>query len=337
MNVPYGWTEDAYRDYLEYKRVVEAGKEHPDSKRANVPDTRPPSHGGAEEAFWEYLNYRDSLPKHGRIWHLCGLIQQPDVRAVMAGFFSFPRKAFQMKCIAPPFTTNYSTVGTAFDYLMRFLIRYHVPQAVDSPWVAYHGGMALKATGSSLAPRAEAMLERAEDAYNDFLAMGHISERLLICALQLAQLDAVYRAGWIDERLGETDAADVADLEHLGRLIPIEQFVGNVPCLLNPAFNRCHPINVRADADLIMSDAIIDIKVTKQNSMRLEFFRQLVGYYSLAAMGGFSYDSCSVIINQIGVYFARCGQLVTFDVNELRTDRPLKGWLEWLTARSFKG
>ena len=85
-----------------------------------------------------------------------------------------------------------------------------------------------------------------------------------------------------------------------------------------------------------MGDALIEIKVTKQN-MRLEFVRQLVGYYSLAAMDGFSSDTYSVVINRIGVYFARCGQLITFAIDDLRSDRPLEQWLEWFTERSFRG
>ena len=50
--------------------------------------------------------------------------------------FKKPRIKIDGGIKAPSVTTRYSLVGTAFDYLMRFYLKYNNPQAEDKQWVA---------------------------------------------------------------------------------------------------------------------------------------------------------------------------------------------------------
>jgi len=50
----------------------------------------------------------------------------------------FPKPGFSVKreILAPPLTSHYTLVGTAFDYLMRFYLKYLNPRAITRKWVA---------------------------------------------------------------------------------------------------------------------------------------------------------------------------------------------------------
>jgi len=67
---------------------------------------------------------------------LISFIKIPEVRRKFAE--TFPKQPFKLdaKIVAPPLTKNYSLVGTAFDYLMRFYIEYLNPKSITKKWVA---------------------------------------------------------------------------------------------------------------------------------------------------------------------------------------------------------
>ena len=50
----------------------------------------------------------------------------------------FPKPAFIIKkeLLAPPLSKNYALVGTAFDYLLRFYIKYINPNTITRRWIA---------------------------------------------------------------------------------------------------------------------------------------------------------------------------------------------------------
>lgn len=51
---------------------------------------------------------------------------------------TFPKPIFKEKAkiIAPPLTNNYSLIGIAFDYLMRFFLKHLNPEANEDVWRA---------------------------------------------------------------------------------------------------------------------------------------------------------------------------------------------------------
>ena len=59
-----------------------------------------------------------------------------DVKKKFQECFSKTKFAVKKEILAPPLTKNYGRVGTAFDYLLRFYLKYLNPQADTHRWVA---------------------------------------------------------------------------------------------------------------------------------------------------------------------------------------------------------
>lgn len=60
-----------------------------------------------------------------------------DVRDKFKQEFVKPKFSSNQEILAPPLTKSYSTVGTAFDYLLRFYLEYLNSGAITKVWIAY--------------------------------------------------------------------------------------------------------------------------------------------------------------------------------------------------------
>ena len=68
---------------------------------------------------------------------LTDFIKLPDVKAKFQAEFHKPKFDVQQELLATsPNGSNYRLVGTAFDYLLRFYIKYQNPHAKETRWVA---------------------------------------------------------------------------------------------------------------------------------------------------------------------------------------------------------
>ena len=84
-----------------------------------------------------------------------------------------------------------------------------------------------------------------------------------------------------------------------------------------------------ADADLILDDILIEIKVTKKLELRREYFNQLIGYYLLSLVGGVNGNTDIKPIKRIGVYFARHGYLWQIPLSEIAPQKTFDEFLVW--------
>ena len=75
---------------------------------------------------------------------LTSFLNKKDVREKFREEFPKPTFNIKKELLAPPFTKRYGLVGTAFDYLLRFYIKYLNPSAITKPWVAERGLEILK-------------------------------------------------------------------------------------------------------------------------------------------------------------------------------------------------
>jgi len=72
-------------------------------------------------------------------------LNNKDVRKKFQEEFSKPIFNKKKKTLlAPPLTTRYSRIGTAFDYLLRFYIKYLNPKAITRQWFAENSVILLK-------------------------------------------------------------------------------------------------------------------------------------------------------------------------------------------------
>jgi hypothetical protein len=140
---------------------------------------------------------------------------------------------------ALPLTTNYHCTGTAFDYLMRFYVEKLNSCAKRTSWVAEQSLALLQAhcRSRSTLKRASRIVETAREHYCSYLKNKREEKpgrKLILAAVDLAQLDLVYRIGVFDLR--PVERAVVTDLGNLLALLRTDDFRAKRTCLLNPIF-----------------------------------------------------------------------------------------------------
>lgn len=265
----------------------------------------------------------------------------------------FLRPAFTLKTEikAAPLTNNYTIVGTAFDYLMRFYIQHHNNGSFiqNSIWVAEHSYRSLKKQFSSgkkektrtgfrcdkifktkdLLKIITDQYELAKLNYSKFILDGQVTDNLIANTIYLAKLDMYVRAGIIDQNLDYHDPDDIKDLHSLISLVRKENFKAKDKCYLNPTFGEGSVLVSGADADLIIDNTLIDIKVTKHLRLEREHLNQILGYYTLSLIGGINNDSYDKPIENIGLYFARHGELWTLPVLQFGNKRKFDDFKDW--------
>jgi hypothetical protein len=250
----------------------------------------------------------------------------------------FLRPEFNLKTEikAPPLTNNYGIVGTAFDYLTRFQLRYvNRDIAVQrGNWVADHAFSLLSARWVS--EGAIDVLEMVTEQYNrtksnyaDYIQNGNLTDELIENAIFLAKLDNYFRAKVIEQSFDAHNPEDIKDLKALVSLLDLDKFVAKEKCYFNPTFGAGSSLVGGADADLIIDNTLIDIKTTKHLKLEREHLNQVIGYYILSLIGGVNNNPDEQPIENIGIYFARHGELWTIPIRQLGTQSKFEDFKDW--------
>lgn len=275
----------------------------------------------------------------------------------------FPKPGFSVKreILAPPLTSHYTLVGTAFDYLMRFYLKYLNPRAITRKWVAEEslesflrlrgvpcfnvdsGKLDLEESLSSLSENGKALFKRiqkitqqAKVKYTEFLNSGKITNELMKSALLLAQLDPIVRAGVVDVNIGIIDDKNIKDLKNLIFFVNSKTFKANKICLLNPTFDKASTLVGGADVDLVIDNMMIDIKTTKKFELQRAYFNQLIGYYVLYRIGGIDGMPSGHGIKRLGLYFSRYAYLYVINVRDIIDEDTFSNFVEWFRKRACK-
>ncbi|QKR00826.1 hypothetical protein GWK48_10915 [Metallosphaera tengchongensis] len=252
---------------------------------------------------------------------------------VIVEVIPIPKDYFQgsKNCIAKPKTKNYSTVGTAFDYLLRSYLKYLHPDAEE---VSIIGLTSLKFVENRIDQFGKIKLEnkmldkddlrsikRVVKEYlkekKEYLAQGKLTKRYAELTMKFARLDSIYRAGIYEDVDAPVEEGDVDDLINLYSIVPdeLKNFSGKY--LLNPHFRDVSDLVRGADVDLIMGNTMIDIKTTKGMELDKYTWSQLVGYLMLADEVRSRYSDFPYIEN-IGIYYSRYGKLWTIGADYVR-------------------
>jgi hypothetical protein len=215
--------------------------------------------------------------------------------------------------VASPTSTNYSLIGTAFDYLMRFGIERECDNVITRPWVAWLGmHFANGVFDFDDASTIQKKVSNAENIYTDFIRKVVEVEDIVQACLDLANIDTLYRTGRalpIDEMFNYVDAYG-DDLIRLYDAIPMDVFKGRHNIMLNPIFGDGSALVGGADADIIVDGCIIDIKTTKIPGVSSSAIKQLAGYYVLASISG-------IAIDRLGIYSSRFGRLLSYNAEDV--------------------
>lgn len=277
---------------------------------------------------------------------LSTFLARQDVREKFRLEFPKPPIGTDRELLAPPHSIRYSLVGTAFDYLLRFYLQRLNPKAVHRRWVAVEGLRKLanrvplvydvdagRLSDEDWSVKAgRKALDKARTAYTAYLESGRVADPLLRGAIYLAQLDVVYRSGWVDENLGVAHREDVHDLRNLLSLVNPDNFRANRSCLLNPTFGDASRLVGGADADLVIDSMLVDVKTTKNFVLRREDFNQLIGYMVLHDLAGFEGIRSKRRIGKLAIYFSRHAHLETFDVRDIVNPDTYPGFVKWFST-----
>jgi len=290
---------------------------------------------------------------------LTSFIKIPEVSAKFRSDFKLPSVKLEGEIKAPPITTNYPLMGTAFDYLMRFYLERINKNAIADHWVAENSVAMLNAmsqvakkkskTPKKLLPSKQKIMEEFRDVSSQIIAAsnkmselmddakrihavylknGDLNSDILKTSIVLAQMDAFYRSGNIHPNLGSVEEGDIADLRNLISLVSPDIFKSRKLCVLNPTFGYGSELVGGADADLIIDNTLIDIKTTKYLSFTQEHYNQLIGYYILSKLGRLN-DSMDVPIHNIGIYFSRHGILHTITSDHIEDNPNFPKFVTW--------
>jgi hypothetical protein len=268
---------------------------------------------------------------------LTTFLEEADVRAKFREFFPRPKFVVEMPLLVPSQNKNYSLIGTAFDYLLRFHLEYWLGHRSQKRWVAF-GALSRIAEDHDykLAKYAKSALELAVKIHEKFLVSGDCGSDLLYACLKLAQFDAVVRAAHVSSKhiMDVNTKTEAQELRQLLEIVPTELFRTASLCFLNPTFGEGSVLVGGADADLILDDVLIDIKTTKKLELSQDYYNQILGYYILHKIGGITNYSGAVEINYIAIYFSRYGHLYKVDVGSLIDEARFQLFMDWFVARA---
>lgn len=224
---------------------------------------------------------------------------------------------------------NYSLIGTAFDYALRFEILRKYPWAKENKWVAQEGAKLILLSGNPFFQKwerpASRTLESAKDARNVYYKNPNSENlrKLVEMCFRLSHLDSVYReyrlpSGPVPkEKLMPSPQDSEMDevislLSKSTKFIDSARFAQSKFIELNPSFGKYSAILGGADADIITSTSLIDLKTFLSMKIGNYELAQIVGYYMLLQMSienplNFPEHSSPKFptVNEIGMFFPR--------------------------------
>jgi len=264
---------------------------------------------------------------------LTTLLKEKDVAQRFAQEFPVPSVSLEGPVIATPLSKNYGLVGTAFDYLLRFFLELlNGGRCINRRWVAELAPKYIPSLDQldvqgriDLVKKARHMLVGALLHHGRYLDEGVLSDEVIRSCLHLAYLDGIYRGHRITQDFGKVDERDVQDLRNLIAIVVPAKFVAFNHCYLNPTFGVASEIVGGADADLLIDNALIEIKTTKYLSLKPEYYHQLIGYYLLAMLGKEHGRLELPEIDRICIYYARQAYMLSVSIEDIRTESAMRG------------
>ncbi len=266
---------------------------------------------------------------------LTSFLNNKDVRQRFRLEFRKPPFLAQSEILTPPISNNYSHVGVAFDYLLRFYLQHLNSDLAKTKkfWVAEHALDELH-EDPNLHSAGEDIIGEAKVRLHHYLKTGQMTRELMESALLLATLDPIYRSGFGHEFVGKINSADIKDLENMLSIVDPKIFKAQELCLLNPNFDKASTLVGGADADLIIDDTLIDIKTSQYCKIPRDDFNQIVGYYVLHVLGGVGGLEPKPKINKVGIYFSRYAYLLSFEMDSIINRKTFPDFLAWFNDRA---
>ncbi|MEK5530659.1 hypothetical protein MKX79_14935 [Viridibacillus sp. FSL R5-0468] len=251
-------------------------------------------------------------------------------------------EAFSSKySIEAPYNLNYpqqsSVVGTAFDYMARFIVAQKINSNKIDVFVDLTAGRGLEIIKRYCNKKTIRLLEKKfEDGINlvnEFVNNNIKFEKLLLFAVYMARLEIVYRSGIPPKdikssMLGKEESEIVVDLKQLCEVF-IERFIipqvitSNSNVVFNPHFGVASLSCGGADADIYIDGTLYDFKTTKATGYRWQEIAQIFSYYLLNCIAIDLKDKSAKLdnyeIKRLAFYKARYGEIEYIDISIMET------------------
>ena len=229
----------------------------------------------------------------------------------------------------------YSTVvGTAFDYLARWLIAKHVPSNANESY----GNLIAEnylymcqhvVDNKKMDVNMQDTYDNAIETCKQFIQGQAEKSKIIEIAILFAKLEQLYRRQareWdIDiDYLFQCESEIVSDLENLCGVFE-DQFIHNLlkkhsTVVYNPTFGGASVICGGADADIYIDGTLYDFKCTKKHGYVWNEVAQIVGYYLLDCISKKNEDKDNYLkgheIKRVAFYRARYGEVEYVDISD---------------------
>ncbi len=230
-----------------------------------------------------------------------------------------------------PKTSNYSQIGTAFDYAFRFELLRKYPHAKEEPWVAEQGVTQIIKNSFTYVKKWEysaiKTIDSAKYAQKEYYLnpTNKKLRKLVEMCFRLSHLDMVYRefklpSGPVprDGLMPGPQKEDVDDvismLSKSREFLDSKSFSKSSIIALNPDFGYYSELVGGADADIITSSSLLDLKTTSHPIIDTYELAQIVGYYMLLRMNNenpLQVSSDEILefpeVRELGMFFPRFG------------------------------
>lgn len=266
---------------------------------------------------------------------LSSFIDTQEMRYMFRRYFYKPRIPYGKTIKAKLLTDNYFLVGTAFDYLLRFFVEYHnKDKTITTEWIANLGVDFLRTKRQ--VGIGERIIRDSNECYNAYMSTGVFCNSLAESVLLLAQLEEPYRSGVVVDGFGKVDKKDVQDICNLYSLLEPSMWKVQKVCIQNPIFGRASSIVGAADADLIIDNMLIDIKVVQREGIQRDYFNQILGYLILFSIDGVDELPKEHIIDQLCFYSARYGEMYKYDISTIISTDAFIEFRKWFCDKAIE-
>lgn len=226
-----------------------------------------------------------------------------------------------------------SVVGTAFDYMARFMISQKVTTNKDHVTVGLTAENGLERIKCYCDKKLSSLLEEKFNQgvilINQFILNKEMKvDDLLPYAAFMARLEHIYRAGMPpremkDGMLDDEENHIIADLKQLcevfrERFMIPQVMTSESNVVFNPHFGIASKSCGGADADIYIDGTLYDFKTSKATGYKWQEIAQIFGYYFLNCIAADLKDNRAKLhgyeIKRLAFYKARYGEVEFIDI-----------------------
>lgn len=221
-----------------------------------------------------------------------------------------------------------SQVGTAFDYLARFVLKHYQNKvngiAFNEEYVAKYGLKILFKNTRNKKSDYQSSYDIALNNINKYINGDDSLEafdKVIEASIYFAKLENFYRGGYTYKKeMILNDKTNFYVKQELINQIEIFKDIFDKKfdiksdastIYYNPTFGICSLAVGGADADIIINDTLVDFKSSKYLKSIDEDYKQLLGYYLFSRV-----INGPTNINKICLYFSRYGKFVEYRFNK---------------------